>query len=33
MAPARAETSGRLLEKLEGPDAEKYRLVGALGAF
>ena len=32
MASARAETSGRLLEKLEGPDVEKNRLWGALGA-
>ena len=32
MAPTRAETSGRLLEKPEGPEVEKKRLGGALGA-
>ena len=32
IALASAEMSGRLLEKLEGPDVEKNRLGGALGA-
>ena len=32
MALTRAETSGRLLEKPEGPEVEKKRLLGALGA-
>ena len=31
MASTSAETSGRLLEKLEGPEVEKNRLLGALG--
>ena len=31
MALTSAEMSGRLLEKLDGPDVEKYRLGGALG--
>ena len=33
IALASAETSGRLLEKLEGPEVEKNRLGGALGAL
>ena len=33
IALASAEMSGRLLEKLEGPDVEKNRLGGALGAL
>ena len=33
MMPASAETSGRLLEKLDGPAVEKKRLVGAPDAF
>ena len=32
MALTSAETFGRLLEKLEGPEVEKKRLGGALGA-
>ena len=33
IACTRAETSGRLLEKPDGPAVEKKRLGGALGAF
>ena len=32
MASTSADTSGRLLEKLDGPAAEKKRLFAALGA-